>query len=246
MVLERRGTEDDFYLCNAVLIDSLHLITVANCFDKAQGLDIVIRLGEHNIDSESESLAHVDIEADVIVMHPNYSSRNLHNDLAVISLKEKAPSTEHIGPICIPTLIEARKLQVASEKTKSQQCITTGWGLSSGNKKESKLSEVAKKVSLPLVEHDQCQKMLRKTKLGRRFQLHNSFLCAGGLSGKDSCLGDGGSPLMCQQEDGTFTLVGLVSWGVGGCGKENVPGVYTNVLQFVEFIDQCKLLLKED
>lgn len=49
-----------------------------------------------------------------------------------------------------------------------------------------------KEVSLPIVPHDQCQEALRRTRLGRRFRLHRSFVCAGGQEGKDSCKGDGG------------------------------------------------------
>jgi secreted trypsin-like serine protease len=39
-----------------------------------------------------------------------------------------------------------------------------------------------------------------------------SFLCAGGISGRDACTGDGGSGLMCQN-NGQWYVVGLVAWG---------------------------------
>lgn len=94
-----------------------------------------------------------------------------------------------------------------------------------------------KEVGLPLVGHDQCQNALRRTRLGGRFRLHSSFVCAGGSAGKDSCKGDGGGPLVCHRSDGTYSLIGLVAWGID-CGTEGVPGVYTNVPAFTDWIAQ--------
>lgn len=48
--------------------------------------------------------------------------------------------------------------------------------------------------------------------------------------------GDGGAPLVCQTNQG-FTVVGLVAWGIG-CAEGNVPGVYVNVANFVNFIER--------
>lgn len=42
-------------------------------------------------------------------------------------------------------------------------------------------------------------------------RLHDSFMCAGGQNGVDSCKGDGGGPLVCHRVDGTYALAGLVS-----------------------------------
>ena len=42
------------------------------------------------------------------------------------------------------------------------------------------LQVVMKAVELPVVEQEACQAGLRRTRLGRRFRLHQSFLCAGG------------------------------------------------------------------
>merc|ERR1712008_360079 len=71
--------------------------------------------------------------------------------------------------------------------------------------------------------------------VGEQFSLDQSELCAGGEVGKDACTGDGGSPLVCQASSGRWTVVGLVTWGVG-CA-EQLPGVYVRVSQFREWID---------
>ena len=40
---------------------------------------------------------------------------------------------------------------------------------------------------MDVIEHKECQKKLRQTKLGRFFELHKSFLCAGGQKDVDMC-----------------------------------------------------------
>jgi len=51
-----------------------------------------------------------------------------------------------------------------------------------------------------------------------------------------SLLGDGGGPLVCEQ-DGFYELNGLVSWGFG-CGRKDVPAVYVKVSSFIGWINQ--------
>ena len=48
--------------------------------------------------------------------------------------------------------------------------------------------------------------------------------------------GDGGGPLVCEDE-GYYELSGLVSWGFG-CGRAQVPGVYVKVSAFISWINQ--------
>lgn len=47
--------------------------------------------------------------------------------------------------------------------------------------------------------------------------------------------GDGGSPLMCPNNDGVFVQAGIVAWGIG-CGTNGVPGGYVNVASFTCWI----------
>uniref|UniRef100_A0A8C0M8P7 t-plasminogen activator n=1 Tax=Canis lupus familiaris TaxID=9615 RepID=A0A8C0M8P7_CANLF len=69
----------------------------------------------------------------------------------------------------------------------------------------------------------------------------NDMLCAGDTrSGgnqanlHDACQGDSGGPLACMK-DNRMTLVGIISWDIG-CGQKDVPGIYTKVTDYLDWI----------
>lgn len=88
---------------------------------------------------------------------------------------------------------------------------------------------------------------LQEARLGPYFNLHRSFICAGGEAYKDTCKGDGGSPLMCPVvgQPGRFQQVGIVSWGLT-CGLHSTPGVYVNIALFRDWIDFTMRSLRFD
>jgi secreted trypsin-like serine protease len=48
--------------------------------------------------------------------------------------------------------------------------------------------------------------------------------------------GDSGGPLMWSDVVGRFYAIGVVSWG-HGCALEGYPGIYTNVRDFLNWIE---------
>src|SRR5262249_31949823 len=68
----------------------------------------------------------------------------------------------------------------------------------------------------------------------------DGMICSGRLETKrDACHGDSGGPLFAQGPGGTFTLVGLTSWGEG-CGNtdKGLYGIYTRVARYADWIQQ--------
>ena len=69
-----------------------------------------------------------------------------------------------------------------------------------------------------------------------------SQMCAGGEAGKDSCVGDSGSALMRDERTKfdsrkfRWKLLGVVSFGPRLCGTSGVPGVYSRMRHYLDWI----------
>jgi len=49
---------------------------------------------------------------------------------------------------------------------------------------------IMKEVELDLVGFNDCEAKFRETRLGNKFDLHKSFICAGGQENQDTCKGE--------------------------------------------------------
>ena len=69
----------------------------------------------------------------------------------------------------------------------NHSCWVTGWGKDAFGSNGA-FQSILKKVNVPVVDSNNCQTLLRQTKLTSSFVLdRTSFICAGGVAGQDAC-----------------------------------------------------------
>ncbi|NP_001037053.1 phenoloxidase-activating factor 2-like [Bombyx mandarina] len=224
---EPEGQKLNVYVGGGSLIHPNVVLTAAHYVAAAK--ELKIRAGEWDTQNTKEIYPYQDRTVKEIVIHKDFNKGNLFYDIALLFLETPVDSAPNVGVACLPPARERAPAGV--------RCFATGWGKDKFGK-EGRYQVIMKKVDVPVVDRNTCQSQLRRTRLGRFFQLHSTFMCAGGEPDKDTCRGDGGSPLVCpiDYEKNRYVQYGIVAWGIG-CGEDGTPGVYVDVSNLRTWID---------
>ncbi|GLG92354.1 Chymotrypsin, partial [Gryllus bimaculatus] len=201
--------------CGGSLISSTYVLTAAHC--TAGITSFQVTLGASNIQT-SQTGTVVQTTRNKI-QHASYNPSTINNDIALLRLSTAVSSTSYIRTIRLP------RSSQASNTFQGSTAIVSGFGRTSGT---SGISPSLRYASLTVISNTNCALYFGNS-------INSYKVCTTGASGRSPCNGDSGGPLFITDSDGSYTQIGLVSFGSNGC-LASYPAVFTRLTSYLSWI----------
>ncbi|XP_032515459.1 trypsin, alkaline B-like [Danaus plexippus] len=208
-------------MCGGTLITNRAVVSAAHCYSGLSPSALRVRLGS----TYASSGGQVQVVSRII-MHPQYNSRLIINDVAVIRLQNSVSMSNQIQV--------ARIAGPQYNLPDNTRLDVIGWGVT---RYQGRPSEVLQHVSVNVINQRICVERYAQLQslpgMGSWPRVTPEMMCAGILDvgGKDACQGDSGGPVVHSGN----VLVGITSWGYE-CAHPTYPGVNVRVSSYANWI----------
>lgn len=213
--------------CGGTVISKRWVLTAAHCItDERQkrAFDLRLRVGTKDL----EPMGGCEFRVGRRIRHPGWTEDRKADDIGLLEI------LPHRDPACMAALKPVTLDYGQVELNDADGVRVFGWGKtregSSGRKSARLLG-----ANLEYWINEECVKELKNKGIDAS-KVTDSNICAY-RDQADACKGDSGGPLVLNKRGQPVVQVGIVSWG-RGCARQGVPGIYTRVSSYADWIKQ--------
>merc|ERR550539_836359 len=116
-----RGGPSGSLMCGGSIVSSNMVVTAAHCCDGQSASRLGVAVGSHKLhsmDSDQEN-----IQVSRVILHEDYDSFNILNDICLLELESAATMGAHVSTIGFP--------RAGAEYDEGTVCTVPGWGTTS-------------------------------------------------------------------------------------------------------------------
>uniref|UniRef100_A0A453Z3W1 Peptidase S1 domain-containing protein n=1 Tax=Anopheles quadriannulatus TaxID=34691 RepID=A0A453Z3W1_ANOQN len=195
-------TLDGMHICGGAVLNQQWVITAASCLFGRSTADTRVVVGAYRLSQGGFNLG-----LRRIVIHPNFASATLANDVAVARVAQQMVLSDAVQGVQLGSY----NINVA------YGALVSGWGRTEFSNPQ--FPDNLQYIAVNVISQLECRARFADPYNAR---IYDSTLCSSSPVGQGTCLGDAGSPLIHGAE-----LHGIVSWGIP-CG-EGYPDVYARI-----------------
>ncbi|KOX72962.1 Venom serine protease 34 [Melipona quadrifasciata] len=201
--------------CGATIISNRYVLTAAHCMIGRDFQNIGVLVGDHDLETGTDTNAAVLHRVIQAIIHPRYNERSNENDVGILKTEKDITFNNQVGPVCLP-------FQHSPDTFGGNYVELLGWGTTDFG---GPPSDILQKVTVSVLTNQQCSKIYPNVTTNQ--------ICTY-AKGKDSCQMDSGGPVLWQDPTTRrLVLIGIISMG-RGCAL--VAGLNTRVGAYIDWI----------